>query len=113
MTKVKIPTRKEQAKLDIFKTDSRMEESKADPSTGQEHSTPQKGSSYFARFLPQKMPTFFGASPKPGGAAGSGGKGKKADLVSKPSGSTNNLVQVLEQHQVHKFQAKDDELKGR
>ena len=59
------------------------------------------------------MPTFFGASPKPGGAAGSGGKGKKADLVSKPSGSTNNLVQVLEQHQVHKFQAKDDELKGR
>ena len=49
------------------------------------------------------MPTFFGASPKPGGAAGSGGKGKKADLVSKPSGSTNNLVQVLEQHQVHKF----------
>ena len=65
VTKVKIPTRKEQSKLDYLKAEMRGEELKVNPQPSAAEPSPQKGS-YFSRFLPNlpKLPSLR-QSPKP------------------------------------------------
>ena len=77
----------------------RGEELKVDSATGNDSAsgTPQK-SGYFSRFIP-KLPSF---SPSL--------KSKKSKNDS--PAPVDNLVRVIESHQVHKFQARDNELKA-
>jgi len=55
VTKVKIPTKKEQSKLEYLKAEMRGEELKVEPTNGASGSSPAK-SGYFSRFLP-KLPS--------------------------------------------------------
>jgi len=85
VTKVKIPTRKEQAEMEYLKGEMRGEEQKGE--SGSDQGTPSK-QSYFARFIP-KLPRF-GSSSK-----------ERADQDKKGESSTGGspkegLVRVLE-----------------
>jgi len=78
----------------------RGEEVKVDPMIAGGEPSPQKGS-YFSRFLP-KLPSLR-SSPKPNANS------KKGESPRQP---VDNLVRVMETHQVHRYQVKDTELKN-
>ena len=88
VTKVKIPNRSEQSKLEYLKAEMRGEELKVEPAMtndGASGSTPQKGS-YFSRFLP-KLPSLL-TSPGPKSKSKKGESPRPVD----------NFIRVLESH---------------
>lgn len=98
VTKVKIPSRQEQAKLEYLQAEMRGEEIKAD--VGSENTSSAKN--YFSRFLP-KLPGF-GSSPKPNkdGSASKAKSGKTSSCPNEASQPKENLLNVLMQHHIHK-----------